>query len=155
MAKYKKQRLRQQEDDRKRAARRMRVLTGIVVIVAIAGGAWRFRSITAPVPHSLPVAASGESKPTFASLLALKPHQLEGTDIALLNLHCAEGLHGSENLDLDKTLDGIDEMATRVRLETERNFHRFRSNPAEYENSEVYFRMAMLVTVLQQDFGIR
>ncbi len=33
--------------------------------------------------------------------------------------------------------------------------HRFRSNPAESENSEPYYRMAMLVTVLQQDFGIR
>ncbi|MFC7339309.1 tetratricopeptide repeat protein [Haloferula chungangensis] len=32
--------------------------------------------------------------------------------------------------------------------------HRFRSNPADYENSEPYYRMAMLVTVLQQDFGI-
>ena len=46
-------------------------------------------------------------------------------------------------------------MATPVRLETDRNMHRLRSNPAEYENSEPYFRMLMLVTVLQQDFGIR
>lgn len=76
-------------------------------------------------------------------------------DIGLTNLLCAEGLRGSENSDLDKSLNRLDEMAARVRLETDRNMHRFRSNPAEYENSEPYYRMAMLVTVLQQDFGIR
>ena len=76
-------------------------------------------------------------------------------DIGLTNLLCAEGLRGSENLDLDKALNCLDDMAARVRLETDRNMHRFRSNPAESENSEPYYRMAMLVTVLQQDFGIR
>lgn len=155
MSKYKEQRLRQQEDDRKRATRRKRGLAAIVLLAAIAGGVWHFRNDADVVSRTLPAVTSGESKPTFASLLALKPHQLEGSDIALLNLLCAEGLRGSGKLDLDKTLDGIDDMATRVRVETERNFHRFRSNPAEYENSEAYFRMAMLVTVLQQDFGVR
>jgi hypothetical protein len=155
MSKYREQKLRQREDDRKRAARRKRGLAAILLIAATAGGVLHFRNDTAVVSRTLPAETSGESKPTFASLLALKPHQLEGLDIALLNLLCAEGLRGSEKLDLDKTLDGIDDMATRVRVETDRNFHRFRSNPADYENSEPYYRMAMLVTVLQQDFGIR
>lgn len=95
-----------------------------------------------------------DEKWTLAALLVLKSHQIEELDIAVTNLLCAEGLRGSENLDLDKSLDRLDEMAARVRLETDRNMHRFRSNPAEYGNSEPYFRMAMLVTVLRQDFGI-
>jgi len=98
--------------------------------------------------------ASTDKKWSLAALLALKPHQIEELDIGLTNLLCAEGLRGSEKLDLDKSLDRLDEMATRVRLETDRNMHRFRATPAEYENSEAYYRMAMLVTVLQQDFGI-
>ena len=48
-------------------------------------------------------------------------------------------------------------MAAAIRLlpETNRNLHRFESHRADYQDSEAYFRMMMLVTVLQQDFGIR
>ena len=112
------------------------------------------RNATAPKANAISSKTSTNEKWTLAALLALKPHQLEDLDIGLTNLLCAEGLRGSENLDLDKSLSRLDEMATRVRLETDRNMHRFRSNPAEYENSEPYYRMTMLVTVLQQDFGI-
>ena len=37
--------------------------------------------------------------------------------------------------------------------ETQRNFHRFLANPREYNHSLGYYRMMMLATVLQQDFG--
>ena len=42
-----------------------------------------------------------------------------------------------------------------MRSETERNLHRYRENPKEYENSEAYFRVLMMGTVLQQDFKVR
>jgi hypothetical protein len=113
------------------------------------------RHCSANAPNANAISkTSTDEKWTLAALLALKPYQLEDLDIGLTNLLCAEGLRGSENLDLDKSLNRLDEMAHRVRLETDRNMHRFGSNPAEYENSEPYYRMAMLVTVLQQDFGI-
>ncbi len=96
-----------------------------------------------------------DEKWTLSALLALKPHQLGTVDIALMNLLCAEGLRGSERLDMDKTLAALNEMAIRVRVETDRHMYRFQSNRAEYQNSEAYFRMVILVTVLQQDFGIR
>jgi hypothetical protein len=124
------------------------------MLVLTAGPAIWHRNVNAPKANTISSKTPADEKRTLAALLALKPHQLEGLDIGLTNLLCAEGLRGSENLDLDKSLDRLDEMATRVRLETDRNMHRFRSNPAEYENSEPYYRMAMLVTVLQQDFGI-
>ena len=41
-----------------------------------------------------------------------------------------------------------------MRLETDRHLYRFRQNPGEYNNSEAYFRMLMMATVLQQDFGM-
>src|SRR5205085_7410862 len=41
------------------------------------------------------------------------------------------------------------------RSETERHFYRFRANPAEFENSEGYFRMLMMAVVLYEDFGVR
>jgi hypothetical protein len=38
--------------------------------------------------------------------------------------------------------------AARVRDETARHLPKFRQNPSEYQNSEAYFRMLALVTVL-------
>jgi tetratricopeptide (TPR) repeat protein len=156
MSKYKEQRLRQIEEELRRRAERRRWFLSIAAVVTLSAGAaiWH-RNANAPKANGISSRISTDEKWTLAALLALKPHQLVELDIGLTNLLCAEGLRGSENLDLDKSLNRLDEMATRVRLETGRNLYRFRSNPAEYENSEPYYRMAMLVTVLQQDFGIR
>lgn len=155
MSKYKEQRLQQIEKERLQRATRSRwVVTISTVVVLSAGTAIWHRDANTPKVNPIFQTSTAE-KWTLAAMLALKPHQIDELDIGLTNLLCAEGLHGSENLDLDKSLAHLDEMATRVRLETDRNMHRFRSNPAEYENSEPYYRMAMLVTVLQQDFGIR
>lgn len=85
----------------------------------------------------------------------MTPEQLEKCDIAEMNLLCAQELPGSENLDVSKTLAIIDSWAQHVKSETERNFHRFREAPAAFGNSEAYYRMLCLVTVLQQDFHIR
>ncbi|HET6407284.1 MAG TPA: hypothetical protein VFG14_05340, partial [Chthoniobacteraceae bacterium] len=85
----------------------------------------------------------------------MTPEQLETVDIALLNLRCAEGLPGSESLDVAAALERLDEYARHVEQETNRHLHRFRQNPEEYENSEPYFRLMMMATVLQEDFAIR
>jgi tetratricopeptide (TPR) repeat protein len=154
MSKYKEQRLKQIEGERRQRAKRRRWMVVVAAMVTLSAGAaiWHGNA-NAPKANAISKTSTNE-KWTLAALLALKPHQIEELDIGLTNLICAEGLRGSEKLDLDKSLDRLDEMATRVRLETDRNMHRFRATPAEYENSEAYYRMAMLVTVLQQDFGI-
>lgn len=92
---------------------------------------------------------------TYRELLALQPSALAPCDIARVNLLCAEGLPGADGLNITAYLATLDTWANRVRAETERNFHRFRANPAEYENSEAFYRMGMLITVVQQDFGVR
>jgi hypothetical protein len=92
------------------------------------------------------------------ALLALSPDQLKKVDIARMNLLCAQGLPGAEKLDaerMDQCLATLDSWAERVRSETQRYLHKFRHNPAEYQNSEGYFCTLMLVTVLQQDLGVR
>lgn len=154
MSKYKEQRRKQIEEERQQRTKRRRWMMAVAAMVSLSTGAaiWHRK---ANAPHANAIAKTlADEKWTLAALLALKPHQLEELDIGLTNLLSAEGLRGSEELDLDKSLDRLDEMAMRVRLETDRNLHRFRANPAEYENSEPYYRMLMLVTVLQQDFGI-
>ena len=92
---------------------------------------------------------------TFAELLALPPAQIEQVDLALVNLLCAEGLRGSEDLDVKQSLDRLDGLAAHVENETKRNQHLFAEHPERFKNSVAYFRMAMLATVLAQDLRIQ
>ncbi len=99
-------------------------------------------------------APSESSLATFSRLILMSDEELALQDIALVNLRCAEGLPGSEKLNVSDTLHELDRWATRVRIETDRNFHLFAKKPDDFQNSEAYFRMLLLVTVLQQDYGV-
>jgi hypothetical protein len=92
---------------------------------------------------------------TFDSLLIMKPADLQRVDIATVNLLCANDLPGTDKLRIKQTIAILDSWAKRVTSETDRHLYKFRQNPAEFENSEAYFRILMLVTVLQQDFNVR
>lgn len=72
-----------------------------------------------------------------------------------MNLVCAEGLPSTEHLDITNSLSVIDQMAARVRSETERHVYRFQKTPAEFENLEGFFRMTMLMVVLAEDFRVK
>jgi hypothetical protein len=88
-------------------------------------------------------------------LLALEPAELERVDIARMNLLCAEGLPGAENLNIDGCLAALDQWAAHAKREIDRHLYRFRASPTEYEDSEGYFRMLMMSVVVYEDFGIR
>lgn len=108
-----------------------------------------------PAANTTPLHTDFAVEPqTLNELLDLPVEQLDQVDIARMNLLCATGLPGAENLDIDQALATLDKWAERVRFETDRHLYKFRQNPANYENSEGYFRMLMLVTVLQQDLGV-
>jgi hypothetical protein len=88
------------------------------------------------------------------TLLGTAPEALAAKDIAAVDLACAEGLPGADGLDVSQALRTLDGMAAQVRKETERHLYRFERNPAEFESSEGYFRMLMLVVVLTEDYHI-
>jgi Transglutaminase-like superfamily len=132
-----------------------------VVLAGLLVAGFIIRVNTGRLPHlSQADAQAGEKgnplKPpqTMVELLALKPSELEGMDVGLMNLLCAGGLKGSEKLDLVASLKTLDLMAETVRFETSRNSYRFAEHPAEYYNSPGYFRMLYLFTVLQRDGGL-
>ncbi len=85
----------------------------------------------------------------------LSSNELAALDIAEVNLECATGLHGSENLDIPAALSRLNEWTDIVRLAAMRHWPRFERNPAEFENSIPYFCMLVMVTVLQRDLGVR
>lgn len=89
------------------------------------------------------------------ALCSLSAAELEDFDLATLNLACLDGLPGGEKVQQERCLELLERCAASVRSQTESNLHRFYSDPGAYNNSEAYFRMLMLVTVLQQDFGVR
>jgi len=87
-------------------------------------------------------------------LLKMSPRQLADVDIAEMNLLCATGLPGAEKLDVDKAFGRLDEYARRVRYWTDQSMWDFRQNPGKFENSEAKFRVLLLISVLQKDFGV-
>lgn len=102
------------------------------------------------------VARGASNQPeTLTELLALPVGQLEQVDIARINLLCAEGLRGSEDLDVEYCLRTLDTWTHHVDRETKRNFHHFVEHPKEFNNSLPYYQMGMLGTVLAEDMRIQ
>jgi len=93
---------------------------------------------------------------SLALLLRMNNEKVRGADVAEMNLLCAEGLPGAEDLDVDRCLATLDSWADRVRRETERHLYRVRDPQyaEHYRNSETYFRASMLLQVLQEDCGV-
>jgi hypothetical protein len=121
------------------------VLIGIVLSYA----SWRHYG-----GSRVTIAGHVKSPTSYLELCALKTNELHNLDIALMNLLCAEGLRGSEDLEVNKTLVILDNMVKSVESETQRYTYKFREHPEEYNRSEGYYKMMMMVTVLQQDLGI-
>lgn len=130
-----------------------------MVVAVIAAGlvGWnQFRS--KPQKNNAIVAKAPEpfKQPhTLNELLALTPAQLEQCDIGLMNLLCAEGLPGAEELSVSNCVERLDGMAKYIQAETQRHYYKFREHPEQYRNSLGYYRMMMLGTVLVQDLGMR
>lgn len=91
---------------------------------------------------------------SFATLASLQPDELADIDLARLNLLAADGLPGAEDLDVNAALAELDRWAAHVRFETDRHLYKFHEAPEEYENSEAYFRVLMLIVVMQADLGV-
>jgi len=101
-------------------------------------------SLHSPASESTNIQATTAAKsPQFKQpaalkeLLALSPDEFEKCDLARMNLLCAEGLPGSENLNVDESLATLDQWAQHVKSETDRNYHQFLENPANFNNSDL------------------
>jgi hypothetical protein len=91
----------------------------------------------------------------WRQLVRCSDEQLARLDIAAVNLACAEGLPGVEQIDYGYCLYKLDDWADCVKEYTALLMPQFRRKRHEYENSEAYFRTLSLITVLQRDQGVR
>lgn len=135
-----------------------RIIASIaVLLLAVAGGMVWYLTPDDPkptVPLNPIVTPAIKVPASVADLLAMTPAELVGVDIGRMNLICAQGLRGSEKLDLSTNLRQLDAWAERVNAETNRFIYQFTEKPEDYKNSEGYFRIMMMITVLQQDLGV-
>lgn len=131
----------------------------VVLIVAIAVGSFIFLrdgsdepAITADTPPKVVRKAR-----TLDDLLSVPPKEFGNVDIAEMNLLCAVGLPGAEQLNVDHALATLDRWAQRVKVETERHLYRAHDPrwADHYRHSEAYLRAELLVQVLYEDLGVK
>lgn len=111
----------------------------------------KLKSRTRPLPSNRQPPSS-----SLAELLEMPPENLAQFSIARMSLLCAQNLGpGTKESGLDLDLCTLKAWAKHIQSETDRHWYRFQQKPAEFENSEGFFRMLMLAVVLQEDFRIR
>lgn len=138
----------------------MKILTALLLIASIVAAAVFLtpQREPTPKPESLPVARDPWRPPTtLAELLALPKQDLDRVGIVRMNLLCAEGLPGAEDLDIDDVQQRVNEAARAAVVQTGRHLYRV-TDPryqVHYRHSETYFRCEMLCQSLTEQSGLK
>src|SRR5262245_61608540 len=93
--------------------------------------------------------------PELAHFIGCPVAATEDYDVAALNVRCARGLPGAEDLDERRLVTWVDNAARPVLFNTRRHCYRFNENPGYYKNSPGYFCCYFLLQTLQEDLGVR
>jgi hypothetical protein len=134
------------------------ILAAAVLLIGIATSlAWLHfhQKLQKPNPVAAVETPSFKQPQNLNELLSLSPTELEHCDIARMNLLCAEGLPGAENLNVDESLATLDQWAQHIQAEIDRNFHHYSDDPAYFYNSTNFYKMAIMGVVLYEDYSIR
>jgi hypothetical protein len=112
------------------------------------------------VPHAIPVPGKlrfpdGSLAPGLGEVLFMPLDELTRLPTGYLNLLCATALPDTADLDIPACMRTLHEWTDLVHRETDRSMYRFHRNPSDFENSEAYYRMLVLITVLQRDLAVR
>lgn len=93
---------------------------------------------------------------TLDEFTGLKAADLDRCDVAELNLLTAQGLPGAEDLDIDRLLARLDEIAVDVRriIFLKENYSQFLSQPENFYRSQPYFCVVCMISVLKTKYGI-
>lgn len=102
-------------------------------------------AVVAETKHVSPITI-----PTVQELLT-SPETLAKCDIAVMNLLCAQGLPGSQDLDIQKCLRLLDQWSEHTRRETVKYLPYFYRDPKRGDNSEAKYRMLIIAAVLVED----
>jgi hypothetical protein len=131
----------------------------LLAVIALAGvryaGGSRIQT-TKSLSDSVPAIKSERFRQptTFAELVAIKTENLGSVDVGRMNLLCAEGLPGAENLRVEDYVATLDQWAESLRQQIDRNFHHYQENPTYFYNSTNFFKMVMMASILSSQFQI-
>jgi hypothetical protein len=95
--------------------------------------------------------------PTLRELLTIPADEVPARayDLAAINLVCAQGLRGADDLDVPAYLARLDYWARQVAVEAGARRERFERNPERFEHSLAFFRMMGVCYVLGKKHGVR
>jgi len=93
---------------------------------------------------------------TLAALLQVPSDQIQNVEMARMNLLCAEGLVGSDQLDVEKDLAIIDQWATQADQDLQRFTPLYHTHPEKFPDvhSESEWKMYVLFGFLRERQGI-
>lgn len=85
---------------------------------------------------------------TYDELVKLSPNLLDKVNVGLMDLLCAQGLPGSENLNVDDCLSQVSYWASEVQRTEDSNSYRYNQSPGLYRHSVAYFKAVIMVSEL-------
>lgn len=110
-------------------------------------------SVTKSVARTYKSSSSTDIR-TLAELLERSPEELENIDVGLMNLLCAKGLKGAEDMDVNACMTTLDEWAKTVGADVEKLVYKYREHPEQWNDSEPMFRMVTMCYGLKHLFNI-
>lgn len=111
------------------------------------------------VPSAIPPAPKLQFRnqrgvPSLGEVLFMPLDELRAIPLGYLNLVCATMLPDTLNLSIPACMRTLAEWTALVARETAKQFHQFTRNPGDFNNSEAYFRILTMITVLQCDLNV-
>jgi hypothetical protein len=97
---------------------------------------------------------AGSLGPSPLSSTLTQENTESSTWITRMNIRCAHRSSPDMESNIESHTRVVADWASQIRSETERHAYRFRQNPAEFENSQGYFKMLMMAVVLAEDFHV-
>ncbi|MBC8205871.1 MAG: hypothetical protein ISR85_01370 [Kiritimatiellales bacterium] len=117
------------------------IIASVIALTIVGGIAFAYQKNKTPqIPQ------------TFEELIQLSDEEIENFDIARMNLLCAKGLPGSEDLDIEQCLLKLDQWAQHVKLREQQSLPVFFKYKEKYKNSMALFKGAYLGFAIQDDF---
>lgn len=117
------------------------IIASVLVLIALGGIAFAYQKNKIPkIPES------------FEELIILSDEEIENFDIARMNLLCAKGLPGSEDLDIEACIQKLDRWADHIKYREQQSLPAFFKYREKYQNSIALFKGAYLGFAIQDDF---
>lgn len=119
------------------------IIASVIALIAVGGIAFAYQqNRKSKIPQ------------TFEELIQLSDEEIEKFDIARMNLLCAKGLPGSEDLDIEQCLQKLDHWAEYVRKKETQDYPGiFLRNQTYYKNSLAFSKGIFLALIIKQDLG--